>query len=112
MKNIEITQGNDYVGARAFTRVGDGWGNDISQTRLVIWSSDDCNQLPVIDVLGTYQASTLNSLSYAKFDLPRVETLKLKQGVRAYQFEVKGLTIDNYLTTLERGYLTVLGGGL
>lgn len=112
MSHIELTQGNDYVGARAFARTSNGWLPDVAQVRLLVWQSDDCNQLPVIDLLGVYSQASINGQAVAIVDIPRAETMKLKQGVRAYQFELKALTVDGMLTTLERGYVTVLGGGL
>lgn len=113
MRHIEIIQGNDYIGGRALAAVGNAWGNDIAAVRLIIWAISDCNnQTPIIDLIGTYTASTVNNIAAATVNVPRVETLKLKTGLRAYQFEFKGLTNDGGLVTLESGLLSVLKGGL
>jgi hypothetical protein len=112
MRHIEITSGNDYTGTRAISATGDGWGADVTAARLII--SDRCSQsaTPVIDVIGTYQAPTVNNKAAAFFNLVRTETLKLRAAIRGYDYEIKGLTTANSVITLERGVLSCLKGGL
>jgi hypothetical protein len=112
-RHIEIVQGDDYTGGRSLTATGNAWGSDISEVRLFIWPRSGCAQAqPVVDVLGTYSAPTDSLPAIATVSLPRLETLKLAAGVRAYNYEFKGLTTADALVSLEQGALTVLRGGL
>lgn len=121
---LELVQGDDYLEAdsRALHFYGHGvcWPAVVATVKLLVFEPNDCGTLPVatvqplavIDVTGSFVAATDVAPAEAKFDVPRVETLKLAPGVRRYMFEVRGLLASNSVITLARGQLTVLSSQL
>ena len=119
-----VVQGDDYraVDGRSFdlTAVGVCWPATLTNVKLLVFGyAADCGcadtlaDSPVIlDIDGAVIAGTSAHATVARFDVLRAETLKLALGVRAYQFEVKGLLASGSVCQLARGFLTVIGGGL
>lgn len=124
---LELVQGDDYLEAdgRALHVYGRAvsWplAAAIASVKFIVFEPmNDCGSQPVasvqpvavIEIQGTFVAAGLSTPADAKFDIPRLETLKLAPGVRRYMLEVRALLASGSVATLARGQLTVLGSQL
>lgn len=123
---LELVQGDDYLEAdtRALHVYGRAvcWPAAISSVKFLVFEpANECGQgfatvqpVAIIDITGTFvpATSTPPAAAECKFNIPRVETLKLSPGVRRYMLEVRGLMASGSVITLARGQLTVLSSQL
>lgn len=121
---LELVQGDDYLeaDARALHIYGRAvcWPPVVATVKLLVFEPNDCGMLPVatvqpvavIEIVGTFVAATPTTPADAKFNVPRLETLKLAPGVRRYMLEVRGVLASGSVVTMARGQLTVLGSQL
>lgn len=120
---LELVQGDDYleVDTRALHVYGRAvcWPAAIPAVKFLVFEpQNECagfaavQAVAIIDIDGTFVPATPSTPADAKFDIPRVETLKLSPGIRRYMLEVRALMGSGSVITLARGQLTVLSSQL
>lgn len=120
IKNVtlEISQGDDYLNAdgRAITFVQRGvcWPTNITSVKFISYHPlNCCNKIEnapsaIFDIDGTFVSGTNTTAPMIRFDLHRIDTLKLPSGVMSCQYEVRALLATGSVISIATGAISVL----